>query len=164
MIVTVGKDFIVRRTFQELNLVPVEFNICKLAENLPHRLSSQDLIHYLNKLKERALALPQHKFIYIRRIDKITDIVADYQAENRFLTNILLREWAQQLEPSIRVIMTTITNYRIDTPYCWRMKIEVIKEDLEVVLQQEDISKEHIDEIMKISKKQSLGASSWLKP
>jgi hypothetical protein len=168
-----GKDFIVRQTFKELNVTPIEFNFCKLAENLPHRINSQDLIHYLDKLRDRALSLENSqpivdslgdntdtqtkRYIYIRRIDKILDVVADYQSENRFLAYLLLREWVQKLEPSIRVIMTSIINTRIDTPYCWKMQIENNQSDLETILRKENISKECAVEVLKISKTQSIG-------
>ncbi len=67
-----GKDFIVRSTFKELDIVPVEFSISKLAKNLTHRISSQDLIHYLDKLKERTIKpFSDKRYIYIHRIDKI---------------------------------------------------------------------------------------------
>ena len=85
------------------------------------------------------------------------DILADYQSENRQLTYFLLRDWAQNIDPSIRVIMTTIVNTKIDTPYCWKMHIETTQNDLETLLEKEKIPKEWSDEVMKISKTQSLG-------
>ena len=154
----IGKDFIARTFFKENKIIPVEFNICELCKSIDHRLNSQDLITYLEYLHNEAIN--SDHFIYMRRLDKLFEIVADYQSENRHLIYVIFREWSQRISEDVRVIITISNNIRVEMWNIWSMKISITVEDMESILKEENLSKEEIEGILRISKIQLPGQIS----
>lgn len=154
-----GKDFIVQNFFQQNELHPVVFKLVDYTKTLTHRLNSQDLISYFDILVSSVLQQPSEKrYIYIRRLDKIIDIVADYQSENRYLMYHLIREWYAKLDPTIKIIVTTSSNLRLEIPFLWKINIAVTHEDINFILEQQGWSSEHKLAVSCIAKEQSLGS------
>lgn len=169
-----GKDYLVRYFFQEKGIIPVEFDICELCRQLKHRLSSQDFILYLEQLVEKATLIntsnhnnsPERSdgegmlkrsplkrkkvYIYLRRFDKMTDVVSDHQSENRKLIDIVVQQWCDKLPSYIRVIMTSVSSVHIKGSYYWSCTLHHEKEDLESILRRYHVAESDIQELSKI--------------
>ena len=130
----VGKHFVSTQFFESYNIEPSVFDLCEMASSLDHPVNSQDLIGYLNELVVRANKHgPDRAFVYIRRFDRIYDVLGDYQSKNRNLFQMVMLNWFEKLGTT-RVIITT-RGYKLEHENVWVLELGTSKEDTLYILQ-----------------------------
>lgn len=134
----IGKDYALSTYFRDdktYNVINVD--ICKLCQNLNHKLNAQDLIQFLDDLypkqehstneessqKRLRLSNVLHNIIYIKRLDKIFDVTTDFHSETRFLTSIIFKRWLERLPFATNIIVTSAI--KIPTPVSSMITIDL---------------------------------------
>jgi DNA polymerase III delta prime subunit len=148
-----GKDYVIQRFFRDHEITPVEFDLCDLSSNLSHRVNSQDITTYLQKLQEQAGAIADKskRYIYIRRLDRIADILADFKSENGSLLHLAIRRWCDRLPKHFRVIITSEYNTRFDSHLHWVVELHSSSDDVRALLERKNVPPADITTILKIA-------------
>lgn len=148
-----GKNYVIHRFFKDHKITPIEFDLCELSAGLSHRINAQDITVYLQKLQEKAEAIPdkQKRYIYIRRLDRISDILADFKSENGSLLHLAFRRWCERLPKHLRVIITSEYQTRFDAPLHWILELHSTSEDVKALLERKKVPLEDITTILKIA-------------
>jgi DNA polymerase III delta prime subunit len=148
-----GKNYVVQQFFSDHAITPVSFDLCVLSAKLSHRINAQDIIMYLQELQDKVLQIADKtkRYIYIRRLDRIADILADFKSENGSLLHLAFRRWSEQLPKHLRVIITSEHMTRFDTPIYWILELHATAEDVRHFLERKKVPPEHITAISRIS-------------
>lgn len=154
-----GKNFTVNAYFKDREITPISFDLCELATSLNHRISSQDVIKYLQLLQQRVMEIAdkRRRVIYIRRFDRISDIVASYRSENGDLFHLAVRQWIYQLPKRVKLILTCEYSLRIDVPNYWVLELTLTRSDAEFLFRRQKIPEEKVTELLKFSNVQVPG-------
>ena len=162
----IGKDYALSTFFRDdKNYNVVSVDICKLCQNLNHKLNAQDLIQFLDDLypkqehasddepsqKRLRLSNVLHNIIYIRRLDKIFDVTTDFHSETRFLTGIIFKRWLERLPFATSTIITSAV--KITTPVSSMITIdaEFTKQDIISLLKNNTVFSLNADLVARLS-------------
>ena len=160
-----GKNYIARKFLEDKKYI--EFDLCELCRENVERITSQDLVVYLDNLTKAALEFSPSSsrsvYIYVRRIDLINDILGDYNMKLRNLNRFVLMRWLESLVPyasrstnkekvRIKVLFTTIVPMKLENVQIWTVEFSIEKEDIRTILESEKVRKEDIEEILKLHK------------
>lgn len=151
-----GKHYLIKKFLRSYPFVC--FNLCDLCKNLEHPLTAQYLTTYLDHLTDLATQKLESNpsteriYIYIRRMDLLSDVVSDYQMPLRNLANIIFTDWLQKLPKKLYVIVTTITSFKIENISSWQLELDITQNDIVHLLNQRHVNSEDQTEILKIAK------------
>jgi Cdc6-like AAA superfamily ATPase len=176
----VGKNYTVQQYFSQNTdkYDIITLDVCQLCKQLVHRLNSQDFVHYLesilptikqteveydkvfdeldnradNRSKRYKLNPNKLNIIYIRRFDRILDLVSDFRSENRLLTPIIFKKWLETLPHNVQIVGTTVFKLPTMTSNILTLDLEFKKRDVIHLLQNNNVSVLTPSLIEKISK------------
>lgn len=130
---TIVKHFLEDKTY----CVPDFFGF---VSRLDHKVTGQDIIAFFGSVfTDPSSVFNQHlntktKYIYLRRFDKYTDILADYNSFNRMLFHHAFREWMEKIPDDFQIIITSLEGSLKSHISAWVLDYEVTQEDVKFLI------------------------------
>lgn len=166
-----GKRTVVDRWLKDqVSYVVRTVDLYAICSKLQHRLSGQDLVDYLSQEAQQLLtpSEPDRKsqrspsnlrgIFYFPRIERMFDVLADYQSENRNLAMVILTQFIERYPRITVLVTTTVWRPDITIDHC-TLELQTTRDDLAVVLRnyfhpgQEAI----IEQLLRVAKIQQPG-------
>lgn len=133
---------------------------CQKEEKKEKKDSSKGKKRGSNKKKGKSSSQPsfsQQKYIYLRRIDLLDNVLSDYTMTHRNLTKIVVMRWLESLPSTIKVIISTNMSLRLENIKSWTLDLETTFEDCEYLLEKRKIPSADREKILHQNKSPVIG-------